>query len=728
MKLAYLARRAAAILSAVVLLALTVARAEAATCPLAKAGTKYKVRIDSAPQGATVYLDRKECGAVGVTPWAGSLPNGDYTVILELDGYDHKEQAIKVVRSRKEQPQFIPLVKKQDPPRIDIRADADKNVFGAQVFLDGQPQGTAPLILTTEPGRHLVELKKDGFDPYQSWVETKLNNNESLAPTLKEIAKPKLGTIVVEADVRDAEVWIDGNKLPSTTPTVIPNVVEGLHVIEVRKDPAIPWKQTVQVVADQQVKVSAGLKATLGGQGGSIQVLSNISGAHVFLDGTDMGPVPVDIKDAKPGEHIIEVKAPGYQNREEKVTVNAGSAAILKLDLNPVAPKDVGIIKVVSPVANADVIIDGGLVGKVPQEKSIAAGEHFVTVQLDGYKKFELKVQLEAGQTQTVSAELKAVGRVRVLSTPVGAKVLINGIQVGTAPVDLNELEVGQTVLQLELDGFKQYTQTLDVAGGKTAVIQAELEKLGASPEEQRGLSSFGARTLPRGHSTVDVGVGYPYFLDAKVSVGAGKIAKKYGFDANVGVRTMLARSELGLGVRGMLVDADPFSAGLFTDLWFGSKLFDDSKRDGMTFNFGAVASLTAISHVTISGRLYLNAWSDRHCPTLKADNTFDGSPIAACKHYKDVAVDGGGSDAETMKIEELTGLKGKALFGREAGARMMASVIAEIAIQQRWNAWFMLEFAPFQSERALFTDEFTAPMLSSDYHTYLRVGTTFKF
>jgi len=27
------------------------------------------------------------------------------------------------------------------------------------------------------------------------------------------------------------------------------NVIEGLHVIEVRKEPAVPWKQTVQVIA-----------------------------------------------------------------------------------------------------------------------------------------------------------------------------------------------------------------------------------------------------------------------------------------------------------------------------------------------------------------------------------------------------------------------------------------------------------------------------------------------
>ena len=262
------------------------------------------------------------------------------------------------------------------------------------------------MVLTTTAGRHLVEIKKDGFDDLQQWVDVKLNQKVEMAPMLKEVAKAQVGTIVVEADVPAAEVWLDGNKLPDKTPTVIPNVVAGLHVVEVRKPPAIPWKQTVQVVAGQQLKVSAGLKATIGGQGGSIRVLSNVNGAHVFLDGTDMGKVPVDIKDAKPGEHIIDVKAPGYQDREEKVTVNAGSAAILKLDLNPVAPKDNGKLKIVSPVPNADVFLDGASVGKVPVEKQVASGEHFVVVQLEGYKKFEVKVRIEPGQTQTVSAEL----------------------------------------------------------------------------------------------------------------------------------------------------------------------------------------------------------------------------------------------------------------------------------------------------------------------------------
>ena len=287
---------------ALAVVALCLAGPAAAQSHPALSGGKYPVKIESAPPGATVYIDRKELGAVGVTPWQGKMKNGDYLIIVELDGYQLAQKNQKVARTRKVQSVFIPLIKKVDPPRIDIRADADQNVFGATVYLDGQSQGSAPVLLTTAAGRHLVELKREGFDNFQTWVEVKDNEKASLTPVLKPIAKPKLGVIVVEADVPDAEVFLDGNKQNGTTPMVINDVIEGLHVVELRKDPAIPWKQTVQVLAGQQVKVRGELKATLGGQGGTIRVLSNVTGADVFLDGTNMGKVPLDIKQVKGGD------------------------------------------------------------------------------------------------------------------------------------------------------------------------------------------------------------------------------------------------------------------------------------------------------------------------------------------------------------------------------------------------------------------------------------------
>lgn len=707
-----------------------VASAAHADCP--RTG-RYLVKIDSAPQGAPIYIGDKSC-QIGTTPWQGKLNKGDYQVIIDTPGYETATKSFHVAAYRKQQELFVPLVKKADPPKIDIKADADpKGMSGATVLLDGEVKGNAPITLTTTEGRHLVHIQKDGFEPYESWITAKNNEITTLLPQLKEVAKPKYGTVVVDSDVPDAEVYIDGNKHPDNTPAVIQNVIEGLHVIEVRKPPGLPWKQTVQVTANQQTKVRAELSATMNGGVGVVRVLSDAQGARAFIDGTDQGPVPVDIKDVKAGDHIIQVKAPGMQTGEKHVTVAAGSSQIVKFDLNAEAAGDQGTLKVVSMVPEAQVFIDGAAVGKVPQEKRVSAGEHPVVVRLDGYKQFEQKVRVEAGQTVTVQATLKPVGRLRILSTPSQATVLVNGLPVGKTPLD-QEVETGETVVRIEMPGFQPFEQTLTVEGGKTQTLSRELAVAGPSAEEllaeQRGLSSFGARTLPRGRSTLDMSVGYPYYAEGRITVGAGKIAGQFGFDATVGVRSMLARTELGIGGRMMLADNEPFSAGVFTNFWYGSKLLDNSQRNGITWDAGVLASLTAVTHVTITGRLNLEVWSDRHCPveaTSAATNNdgFDGDPIQVCKAYKDGTL----SVADKAHVEQLTGWsKPSDVFGRENGIRVMASIIAEIAIQQNWNAWGILEGAPFQDERALFTNDFAHSMFDTDYDLYFRLGLTYKF
>jgi hypothetical protein len=232
------------------------------------------------------------------------------------------------------------------------------------------------------------------------------------------------------------------------------------------------------------------------------------------------------------------------------------------------------------------------------------------------------------------------------------------------------------------------------------------------------------------------MGIGYPYFGEIRVNVGATK-KPSWGFDAGVGVRSFGARSELGLGVRFMLVNKDPLTLGAFTDLWWGSKLLDNSGRNGVTWNAGALASLTALTHVTITGRAYLNMWSDRHCPSYDAttmDFAADAKPINACEDYLTRVVQPGlaMADPATMpneaRMEALTGLKGTDMFGRENGARLMLSIVAEVAYSQNWSIWFLLEGAPLNGERALLTDQFAAPMTKKDYGTYARVGATYKF
>ena len=183
--------------------------------------------------------------------------------------------------------------------------------------------------------------------------------------------------MVVDADVADAEVYIDGNKHPDNTPAVISNVIEGLHVIEVKKPPGLPWKQTIEVKSRaSRPRCARELAAGLTGGVGVVRVLSDAQGARAFIDGTDMGPVPVDIKDIKAGDHIVQVKAPGFQASESHVTVTAGGSQIVKFDLNTESAGDQGLLTVHSNVPRATVFIDGAEVGTAPAEKKrVAPGD-----------------------------------------------------------------------------------------------------------------------------------------------------------------------------------------------------------------------------------------------------------------------------------------------------------------------------------------------------------------
>ncbi len=681
-------------------------------CQAASGRRTYNVLVNSSPPQAQVILEDGAPCLLGYTPWQGRLRRGRHNIRVAKDGYEDARQTVNVRRRRRVQEFSLAMVKKPDPPRIEVSAAADQNVFNAAVWIDGQSQGQAPVIVTVVDGRHLVEVRKEGFEDFQQWVEVKEGERRTLNPVLKATEVQKVGTILVEADVPGASVIVDGTPHPDQTPTLITGLPEGPHIVEVRKDPAMPWRQTVMVVADQTTKVSAQLVVETGPAGGTVRVLSNVEDAQVLLDGSPVGSVPVDVKDVSPGEHFVEVRAPGYLSREERITVSAGSAVLLKLDLQAEAEaRDTGIIKVVSAVPEGKVFIDGENVGMVPQERELPAGEHFVVVEKDGYKKFEEKVNLEAGQTITITAELAAVGSLRVLSTPSGADVLLDGESVGSTPLNIEDVDVGSHVVTVQLIDYYDFEQALEIQGGERSIVSARLEAIdtGPTPEdlqrEQRALSSFGGRALALGRSTISFGAGYPYYFDGQFTVGAGDLGA-YPFDVGVVLRTYFSRTEIAVKSRLTFFDQQPFSFAAFVQAGGGSNFFDESGRNTFFTQLGGLASLSAFGSMTVTGRAFFDLWSDRHCPEVADASNTDELDICTDMTVTDVR-------------------------DRDNGARFMLSFIVEVALWQRWSLWGYFEGPPGQVRddgRRAYDDRFSPLLLSRDRGFYGRMGASYKF
>ncbi|NMB79633.1 MAG: PEGA domain-containing protein, partial [Methanomicrobiales archaeon] len=79
---------------------------------------------------------------------------------------------------------------------------------------------------------------------------------------------------------------------------------------------------------------------------GTLSVSSTPLGATVFVDSEMKGPTPLDLKDIAAGNHIVEIKAPGYSTYSLDVPVKAGETTRLNpvLVKSPAAPLPPAVI------------------------------------------------------------------------------------------------------------------------------------------------------------------------------------------------------------------------------------------------------------------------------------------------------------------------------------------------------------------------------------------------
>jgi len=123
------------------------------------------VQVTSKPAGATVYLDGEK--RFGVTPLSlhGVMLEQAHMLVVALDGYEPWRLRLVLNRDQFERhviADLRPVGRGGAPGMLVVKADQP----GAQVFLDGELKGTAPITIDrVKSGEaHTLVVKKDGFD------------------------------------------------------------------------------------------------------------------------------------------------------------------------------------------------------------------------------------------------------------------------------------------------------------------------------------------------------------------------------------------------------------------------------------------------------------------------------------------------------------------------------------------------------------------------------------
>jgi len=163
---------------------------------------------------------------------------------------------------------------------------------------------------------------------------------------------------------------------------------------------------------------------------GRLLIRSTPEGASVSVDGRDYGKTPATVRDLARGPHQVRVTRDGYTAQERRVVIStsrpsqsvnvamvrtpappparSATAAPAPPAGTPTTGRATGALAVDSRPTGARVFLDGKPVGSTPlMVPSVAAGEHAIRIELDGYRPWSSSVRMVAAESNRVTASLE---------------------------------------------------------------------------------------------------------------------------------------------------------------------------------------------------------------------------------------------------------------------------------------------------------------------------------
>ncbi len=272
------------------------------------------------------------------------------------------------------------------------------------------------------------------------------------SPSTYESEGQDLSVLSIQSRPEGARVFVDGEDR-GTTPLYVRDLSEARHEVILY----LPGRGAFrQVVEGRGGRIFVDLEAEEGLGIGFVSVLTDPSDARIDVDGRRVGLSPLELP-LGAGRHTIHVSKAGFRDAEATVVVEAETRQDVNVTLQPRE----GALLVISSPAGAEVFLDGNAVGKAWEPlriEDVEPGTHEIRLEKEGYNAWKKPgVRVRSGETATVLAALlpqRDYSWVRLYSNPTGARVWLDGKEMGTTGEDGLKFKAakGAHSLRLEVD------------------------------------------------------------------------------------------------------------------------------------------------------------------------------------------------------------------------------------------------------------------------------------
>ena len=200
----------------------------------------------------------------------------------------------------------------------------------------------------------------------------------------------------------------------------------------------------------------------------------------VSIDGTLIGVTPLSGYELSCGNHTVFLAANGYADFVVEKTLERGNPEVVIANMQRL--DDRGTVYITTDPPGGNLYIDGVLKGTTPiLVDALTPGPHAVLIRKTNYEDYTDTITADPGRIPEYHESLiplPQTGFLGIVSVPDNATAYIDGAVFGTTTTRLLRVPAGTHQLLVQKPGYRNYTQTLEIAGGSSGLVQADLEKI----------------------------------------------------------------------------------------------------------------------------------------------------------------------------------------------------------------------------------------------------------
>lgn len=228
---------------------------------------------------------------------------------------------------------------------------------------------------------------------------------------------------------------------------------------------------------DNAINVSIKLKPNFGFL--TIPAAESLRNARIIIDGEIVGNSSLNALKLSAGNHTLQVERPKYKTLVREISIPKSQTVTERIALEENFSK----ITINCTDPEADIYLADNVRGDTKQATGtwmadLEPGSYVIKTRRPGCKEAFKQITIAPGnqpQEFSVPAPEPMYGSIQVSSSPAGARIYLDGKDMGVTPKVLNNQLAMTHALKLTYPGYQDYSTKIDLKEGQTAQLNPKM-------------------------------------------------------------------------------------------------------------------------------------------------------------------------------------------------------------------------------------------------------------